>query len=276
MDGPGARLFQDLVDRPDGDIDLARAALAIAAEEYAGLRTGPYLAKLDALALDVEEAATGGDEMGVLAALIDRLGRVEGFRGNREDYGDPRNSFLNEVLDRRVGIPLSLSLVYMLVGKRVGLSMAGIAFPGHFLSRCDLDEGFVVLDAFDGGRQLSLEDCQQLLKSFSRDAPFEREMLEPASHRSILFRMLANLKGAYLKTGEERRALRALERMLMLAPGHPGLHRDRGLLLFELGRPEEALRDLEQYQELAPTKAAGDPAALALMAVAKKRRLSLN
>jgi regulator of sirC expression with transglutaminase-like and TPR domain len=276
MDGPGARLFQDLVDKPDGDIDLARAALAIAAEEYAGLETGPYLARLDALARDVEEASTGGDEMGILAALIDRLGRVEGFRGNREDYGDPRNSFLNEVLDRRVGIPLSLSLVYMLVGKRVGLTMGGIAFPGHFLSRCDLDEGFVVLDAFDGGRQLSLEDCQRLLQSFSRGASFEREMLEPASHRSILFRMLANLKGAYLKTGQEGRALRILERMLLLAPGHPGLHRDRGLLLFELGRAEEALRDLEQYQELAPTKAAGDPAALALMAVAKKRRLSLN
>ena len=276
MDAPGARLFHELVDRPDGDIDLAQAALAIAAEEYSGLRMGSYLARLDALARDVEEDATGGDEMGVLAALIDRLGRVEGFRGNREDYGDPRNSFLNEVLDRRVGIPLSLSLVYMLVGRRVGLTMAGIAFPGHFLSRCDLDEGFVVLDAFDGGRQLSLDDCQRLLHAFSREAPFEREMLEPASHRSILFRMLANLKGAYLKIGEEQRALRTLERMLLLAPGHPGLHRDRGLLLFELGRPDEALHDLEQYQELAPTKAAGDPAALTLMAVAKKRRLTLN
>ncbi|MHB8418961.1 MAG: SirB1 family protein [Myxococcales bacterium] len=276
MAGSGQRLFQDLVDCADDDIDLARAALAIAAEEYAGLEMRRYLARLDALARDVEEAATGGDEMGVLAALIDRLGRVEGFRGNREDYGDPRNSFLNEVLDRRVGIPLSLSLVYVLVGRRVGLSMAGIAFPGHFLSRCDLDEGFVVLDAFDGGRQLSLDDCQRLLQLVQRGAAFEREMLEPASHRSILFRMLANLKGAYLKAGEEGRALRTLEHMLLLAPGHPALHRDRGLLLFELDRSEEALRDLETYQELAPAKAAGDPAALALMAVAKKRRLSVN
>jgi regulator of sirC expression with transglutaminase-like and TPR domain len=162
------------------------------------------------------------------------------------------------------------------VGKRVGLSVAGVAFPGHFLSRCDLDEGFVVLDAFDGGRQLSLDDCERLLHSIQRDALFERDMLEPASNRSILFRMLANLKGACLKVGEGPRALRALERMLVLAPAHPGLLRDRGLLLFELDRCDEAMRDLELYQELAPGRAAGDPAALALMAVVKRRRLSIN
>ena len=276
MENAARRLFRELVDRPDDEIDLAKAALSIAAEEYPGLKMRGYLDRLDALARGIEDASTGGDEMGILATLIDRLGRLEGFRGNREDYGDPRNSFLNEVLERRVGIPLSLSLVYVLVGKRVGLSIAGVAFPGHFLSRCDLDEGFVVLDAFDGGKQLSLDDCQRLLHSIQRDALFERDMLEPASNRSILFRMLANLKGACLRVGEGQRALRALERMLVLAPAHLGLLRDRGLLLFELDRPDEAMRDLERYQELAPGRAAGDPAALALMAVVKRRRLSIN
>ncbi len=268
--------FRDLVDRPDGEIDLARAALAIAAEEYPGLTVPGYLTRLDALARGVEASTEGGDERGILAALIDRLGRVEGFRGNRDDYGDPRNSFLNEVLDRRVGIPLSLSLVYMLVGRRVGRTKTGIAFPRPVLSRCDLDAGFVVLDAFDGGKQLSLEDCQHLLQIVQRGASFEREMLEPASHRSILFRMLANLKTAFLRTGEGGRALRTLERMLELAPEHAGLHRDRGLLLFELDRPDESLKELERYQDLAPTKAAGDPAALAVFAIARRRRLSIN
>jgi len=150
MENAARRLFRELVDRPDDEIDLARAALAIAAEEYPGLRMRGYLERLDAMARGIEDAPPVVTTWGP-GALIDRLGRVEGFRGNREDYGDPRNSFLNEVLDRRVGIPLSLSLIYVLVGKRVGLSISGVAFPGHFLSRCDLDEGFVVLDAFDGG-----------------------------------------------------------------------------------------------------------------------------
>jgi len=276
MENAARRLFRELVDRPDDEIDLGRAALAVAAEEYPGLRMRGYLDRLDALARGIEDASTGGDEMGILATLIDRLGRLEGFRGNREDYGDPRNSFLNEVLERRVGIPLSLSLVYVLVGKRVGLSIAGVAFPGHFLSRCDLDEGFVVLDAFDGGKQLSLDDCQRLLHSIQRDALFERDMLEPASNRSILFRMLANLKGACLRVGEGQRALRALERMLVLAPAHPGLLRDRGLLLFELDRPDEAMRDLERYQELAPARAVNDRAVLAASALLRRGRAKLN
>ena len=277
MKDPAARLlFRRLLDQPDEDIDLARAALAIAAEEYPELLPTPYLDRLDALARDVEAVAGRSGSQSRLAALIDRLGRVERFHGNRESYDDPRNSYLNEVLDRRTGIPLTLSLVYVLVGRRLGLPMAGIAFPGHFLCRCDLEEGFVVLDAYDGGRQLSLDDCQKLLQSIQRNVTFDRDMLEPASNRSIVFRMLANLKGAYLRTDQRDRALSTLDRMLIIAPSHPSLFRDRGLLLFQLERFPEARESLERYQDLAPGRAAGDTGAMALLAVARRKRLSIN
>ncbi|MHB1845710.1 MAG: SirB1 family protein [Deltaproteobacteria bacterium] len=270
------RLFRQLVERPDSDIDLARAALALAADEYPGLDFESYLDRLDGLASAVRASAPSREPLELLGALIDQLGRVERFHGNREQYGDPKNSFLSDVLDRRTGIPLSLSLVYVLVGQRVGLSMAGIAFPGHFLCRCDLDEGFVVLDAFEGGRQLSVDDCQRLLRSIQRDVEFERDMLEPASRRAILFRMLANLKSAFFRSGEGGKAVRAVDQMLVLAPSHPGLLRDRGLLLYDLQRFDEAQRDLERYQELAPSRAAGDLAAQSLLAVSRRKRLMLN
>ncbi len=271
-----SRLFRDLVERPDAEIDLAQAALAVAADEYPGLDADGYQRRLDQLARAVERVAEGSDPLARLGALIDRLGRVERFRGNRDHYNDPRNSFLSDVLDRRTGIPLSLSLVYVIVGRRAGLSMEGVAFPGHFLARCDLDDGFVILDAFDGGRQLALDDCERLLHAIRRDASFDRELLEPASHRAILFRMLANLKGAWLAADEAPRALRTIERMLVIAPDHPGLLRDRGQVFFQLGRFPEALADLERYQELAPVRAAEDRAAAAWAALARRRRLSLN
>ncbi len=276
MAAAARKLFRHLVDRPDHEIDLARAALALAADEYPGLEANRYVDRLDELAHAVRESAPSREPLELLGALIDQLSRVERFHGNRTDYSDPRNSFLSDVLDRRTGIPLSLSLVYVLVGQRAGLSMAGIAFPGHFLARCNLDEGFVVLDAFDGGRQLSIDDCQRLLRSVQQEAEFDREMLEPASHRAILFRMLANLKSAFMRNGEGAKAVRALDTMLVLTPSHPNLLRDRGLLLYDLERFDDARRDLERYQELAPARAAQDAAAQTMLAVSRRRRLLLN
>lgn len=275
MDSTARRLFRFLIEQPDEEIDLARAALAVAAEEYQGLDTGHYQRRIDQLAEVVRRNVSDASEIGRLAGLIEYLANIEGFGGNRLAYEDPRNSFLNEVLDRRVGIPLSLSLVYVLVGRRAGLKMAGIAFPGHFLARCDLDDGFVVVDAFEQGRQLSLDDCRQLLRTTHREASFDRGLLEPAPNRTVLFRMLSNLKSLYLKSEDLPRALAALDRMVLITPNHPSVLRDRGLLHLKLARFPQALRDLERYQELAPDRAMADRPVLAASALMRRGKSRL-
>jgi len=269
------RLFKLLIEQPDSEIDLGRAALSIAAEEYPTLDTQAYIRKLDRLAERVRRTAEQSSRVGRLAALIDLLANVEGFSGNRAAYDDPRNSFLNEVLDRKIGIPISLSLIYVLVGWRAGLPMWGVAFPGHFLARCDLDDGFVIIDAFGSGRQLSLEDCRRLLRSTQRGSVFDATLLEPATNRGILFRMLANLKAAYLRRGDLGRALSALDRMLLIAPDHPSVWRDRGLLHLKLGRYPHALSDLDRYQELDPDRALGDSPVLAASALMRRGKSQL-
>ena len=278
VDSTARRLFRFLIEQPDEQIDLGRASLAIAAEEYAELDSLDYLRRIDRLAERVRRAALESSALGRLAALIEQLANVEGFAGNRAAYDDPRNSFLNDVLDRKLGIPISLSLVYVLVGRGVGLSMSGIAFPGHFLTRCDLDDGFVVVDAFDDGRQLSLDDCRRLLRTTQRETLFDRVLLEPAPNRTILFRMLSNLKALYLRDEDLPRALAALDRMVLITPNHPNVLRDRGLLHLKLnGRFPHALKDLERYQELAPDRAISDGpvlAAAALMRRGKSRLLN--
>jgi regulator of sirC expression with transglutaminase-like and TPR domain len=276
VDSAARRHFRRLIERPDAEIDLGQASLAIAAEEYPHLDPEAYARRIDDFGERVARAATRSGEVTRLAALIDLLGNVEGFDGNRSAYHDPRNSFLNEVLDRRVGIPLSLSLVYVLVGRRASLRMSGVAFPGHFLARCDLEDGFVIVDGYGGGRQLSLEDCKRLLNSSQRDAPFDDASLEPASNRAILFRSLANLKAAYLRRGDLVRTLLALDRMLLLAPDHPGVWRDRGLLHLELGRFPRALSDLDRYQELDPERAVADSPVLAASALMRGKSRFLN
>jgi len=275
VDSTARRLFRLLIEQPDADIDLGRAALAIAAEEYPGLDSQGYMRRVDRLAEAVRRSAKEPSKLARLAALIDLLANVEGFAGNRAAYEDPRNSFLNEVLERRVGIPITLSLVYVLVGRRAGLPMSGVAFPGHFLARCDLDDGFVVIDAFEAGRQLSLDDCKRLLSSTQRDAAFDSSVLEPASNRGILFRILANLKGAYLRRADFARALAALDRMLLIAPDHPSVWRDRGLLYLKLGSYPDALSDLDRYQELDPDRALADSPVLAASALMRRGKPQL-
>jgi regulator of sirC expression with transglutaminase-like and TPR domain len=276
VDSTARRLFRQLIEQPDSAIDLAQAALAIASEEYPHIEPQAYLRRIGQLGDRVERSAKEQGQLGRLASLIDLLANVEGFSGNRAAYEDPRNSFLNEVLDRRVGIPISLSLVYVLVGRHAGLPMSGIAFPGHFLARCDLDDGFVIIDAFGSGRQLSLDDCKRLLRSTQREATFDSAQLEPASNRGILFRVLANLKAAYLKRADYARALSALDRMLLIAPDHPSVWRDRGLLYLKLGRFPRALSDLDRYQELDPDRALGDSPVLAAAALMRGKSKFLN
>jgi len=246
--------FADLVQRPESEIDLATGALLIAAEEYPQLAVEPYLRRLDLLAERVRDR-TCGEPAGLV--VLQELGHVlfveEGFRGNSDAYYDPRNSFLNDVLDRKVGIPITLSVVFLEVGWRVGLPLVGVSFPGHFLVRYGGEALNLLVDPFAGGQVRFEDEAQHLLDGvYGGMVRLRPEFLQPASTREILFRILTNLKGIYLNARDDRRALATVEQLLVMRPTAAGEFRDRGMLLARAGRPEEAIADLERYLDFAP------------------------
>jgi regulator of sirC expression with transglutaminase-like and TPR domain len=239
---------------PESARALAEAALWLAAEEYPDLDVAAWLGRLDALgARGAARLAPGLDADAAAGALAGHLAGTEGFRGNAGDYYDPRNSFLNEVLERRLGIPITLSVVYMAVGARAGLAVRGIGLPGHFVVRVERGGRSRLLDPFDGGRRLAEADCEALIRRVHGPAARLRpEHLRPVSTREVLVRMLSNLKGVYTALGDWERALAAVDRLLLLAPGALGERRDRGALLVRLGRRAEAAGEWEAYIRQAP------------------------
>jgi regulator of sirC expression with transglutaminase-like and TPR domain len=216
---PRARLLA-LCRRPEAEIPLAEAALLIAAEEYAGLDVPAWLAHLDALGGRAAARIGATTDVETTAVVLNRLlFDEEGFRGNDRDYYDPRNSFLNEVLTRRLGIPITLSVVYLEVAARAGVRGSGIGFPGHFLVRLERHGDTRLLDPFHGGRRLGEADCQALLQRLHGDAAhLDPRHLQPVTAQQILVRMLGNLRGIYLARRDWGRTLAALERMLLVDP----------------------------------------------------------
>ena len=246
--------FTELVQTGGDGFALDRAALLIAAEEYRELSIESYLSKLDGLAERVASHLHGdAGPHETLTRMRTVLVEEEGFSGNTEDYNDPRNSFLNDVLDRRLGIPIALSTVYMEVGRRIGFCLQGIGFPGHFLIKHCTPSEEIVVDPFHTGRIMADADLQsQLDTNFGGRIRHEPKLLATITSREFLFRMLANLKSIYVRARDTERALAAVERMLVLAPENSREHRDRGVLLAQLDRPLEALSVLAKYRELEP------------------------
>src|SRR5690554_2878962 len=252
---PAARAqFAAMASAADEEIDLAATALVIAAEEYPQLSLSKYLAELDRLADRVRERLAGETApLLVLQEVGEVLFGEEGFRGNAEAYYDPRNSFLNDVLDRRVGIPISLSLVYLEVGWRLGLPLRGVSFPGHFLVRYEGEVVRTLIDPFDGGRVRFEDQAQELLdRVYGGLVRLQPDFLQSTGKRDMLVRLLKNLKAIYLNTREDRKALAAIERILLIRPNAVGELRDRGMLLARTGRVGEAIADLESYLDSAP------------------------
>ena len=235
-------------------IDLARAALAVAREEYPELDEGRYLRMLDELASGVHAGLPSG------ASIERRVGRLNtylfhelGFDGNKTDYYDPRNSFLNEVIDRRTGIPLTLCILYMEVGRRCGLRVDGVGFPGHFLCKVHLDEGELVVDPFSRGQLLGVDEIKRRLQAAVGDqVKFDARVLRAAKPREILVRMLQNLRSVYSERNDMPRALSAVDRLLLLAPENIRGLRERAQLCEQLGGPLAAVRDLEKVLQLEP------------------------
>jgi len=227
----------------------------IAAEEYPQLSVDLYLARLDQVAEEVKDRlANETAPLVVLQDLLKTLYERRKFGGNRKAYYDPRNSFLNDVLDRGVGIPLTLGIVLLEIGWRLGLPLEGVNFPGHFLVRYAGNEVRLLIDPFDKGRIRFEDEAQKLLdQAYGGAVSMREEFLRSASRRDMLARLLTNLKGIYSKIGDDRRALAVVERLLMITPTSPTESRARGILLARLGRHEDAVQQLEAYLRVSPS-----------------------
>jgi regulator of sirC expression with transglutaminase-like and TPR domain len=237
--------------------ELGPASLTIARIEYPALEPLRYLDLLDEMgeraAQRLGSAAISSSE--TIQAFNEYLYDEERFGGNRDHYDDPRNSFLNEVLDRRTGIPITLAVVYLEVARRAGLTITGVNFPGHFLLRAPggMAGDDLIIDPFHGGALLSEFDCRQLLRNHVGDeAAFDRSLLAPATRHDIVVRMLVNLKRLYVRMRSFPQA-RFISTLLLTAdPSAVHELRDRGLLAYHLEDFSSALRDLEEYLRLSP------------------------
>lgn len=248
------RLFAEMVSRNDEDINLAEAALLYAKEEYPDLDIEKYLRKINLIAEEINKNLSRGNDPNYLIGEINTyLFAVAGFRGNRGDYYDPKNSFLNDVLDRKKGIPIMLSVLYMEIANRLGLNLKGVGFPGHFIVKYSGPEGEILIDPFNEGRTLSHKDCQDILdRVYNGGVEFQRYMLEPSTKKQILVRMLNNLKNIYWSSKNYLKALSIVEFILLLTPDSVTEIRDRGMIYYQLECFSQALLDFEKYLRIYP------------------------
>lgn len=254
---PQAERFGQIVSGPDEAINLAEAALLIAAEEYRDLDIAAYLTRLDEMAATLKRRLRADiSPADTIIALNRFLFDENGFTGNAADYYDPRNSFFNEVLDRKRGVPLTLALVYIEIGRRIGLPVQGISFPAHFLVKCRLREGTVVLDPYAKGVSLSFDDLRRRLKALHNGVEPPKSvmagMLGAASNKDILVRMLRNLRGIYSHHKEWLKALTATDRIISVTPEAAEEYRDRGMIYLNLECFRAALFDLQAYLKMLP------------------------
>jgi len=237
--------FKDLVKAPE--IDLAGAALAVARIEHPDLVPEPSLARLDELATR-STAATIADRRRAVERLCDFLFGETGFRGNADDYYDPRNSCLNDVLDRRLGIPITLSVLLMEVGRRVGLEILGIGLPGHFCAGTRLGDEIVLLDPFGGGRRLERREAEAIAsRAVGRQVELTDAHFVPATKAQIVVRMLRNLQGIYARREDWGKALAVIDRLLVVEADAPMHLRDRGTVLVKLGELHRGASEWERY-----------------------------
>ena len=252
--------WERLVAAPPQDVSLAEGALLIAATEYEGLDVDGYITRLDEMGFELRKRLRSDvSTTEALIALNRYVFEELGFTGNSEDYYDPRNSFLNDVIDRKLGIPITLSVVYIEIGARVGLKLEGVSFPSHFLVKCAVREGAVILDPYARGASLGVGDLQERLKAVVKDiepdAALVASLLGPASPKDILARVLRNLRAIYETRKEPLKALTASNRIIALAPGAPDEYRDRGELYAGLECLRAAVEDFRQYLKLRPQAA---------------------
>ncbi|MFY2762711.1 SirB1 family protein [Arenimonas sp. MALMAid1274] len=241
----------------DDELPLLDTALLIARDEYPDLDAAGYTAQVDTYAEALRPQLDRDIDLPARLTAINRYLFDElGFAGNNVQYDDPRNSYLNQVVDRKLGIPISLAVIQIEVTRRLGMALEGISFPGHFLVRLPVDDGILVLDPYNKGRPVSAEELRERASPhLGGQPPDDQQLLQilaPATHRMILMRMLRNLKGLYLEQGDWERVARSADRLLKLSPDTAEALRDRGLAYRELGHVKGAREDLTRYLQLLP------------------------
>lgn len=259
----------------DEKIDLIRGALVIARTEYPDLDIEEYAGRIERMARRAAALASDLDPQRALAALNQVVFEQANLRGNREDYYDPRNSFLNDVLDRGLGIPITLSIIYMEVAGRIGFHLVGVGMPGHFLLKHYSAEGQErLIDCFNRGDILSRQDCQTRLDEiYSGEMKLRPEFLHPISRRQILTRMLNNLKTVYLSTRNFRKALLVADLILVIYPQSAEDLKQRGLLRYSMAMHSLAAEDLDAYLKVAPK--ASDAEEIRQMTISIRRMMAL-
>lgn len=256
MTARSRRTFEELVTLPDLAIPIAETALLLACEEYPQLSPRPYLDRLDDMAEDIDGRLKGyRSPLDTIGAINDVLFVEYGFRGNSAEYYDPRNSFLNDVLDRRTGIPITLSAVYMEVASRIGLRIEGVGIPGHFIVKHVADGDETFLDPFNSGAVLTRTQCLERVRRTSSGARDAERWLRRVTHRQMVARMLHNLKVIYVSGGAVDKALVMLELLVLTDPAEPGLYKERGMLRLQLRQFGPAGRDLARYLKIRPDAA---------------------
>ena len=243
------------VKRPEPAMDLARTALIVAAESDPDVDVDGVIHTLDSWAGELERRCDPEwNNLQKLARLRSFVFEELGFKGERRDYYNPGNSLLHEVVKNRRGVPLTLSIVFMEIGWRLGIPFEGVGFPGHFMVRLTGEPGDLILDPFEHGCSIHEEDCRRILQEVTGGAlEFNEDLLASVTKHDMIRRLLHNLKGAYLRLGDDERALSAVERLLLIAPGDAHELRDAGLLLFRMQRYGRALDRLEAYLATKPT-----------------------
>ncbi|BAU66320.1 hypothetical protein STA3757_37240 [Stanieria sp. NIES-3757] len=246
--------FYQEINRADEDINLAKASLYYAQAEYPSLNIEDYLNKLDTIAEEIQARLPQRRyPLKVINTINNYIFDDLKFKGNQQDYYNPANSFLNEVIDCRTGIPISLSVLYLEIAKRIDFPMVGIGMPGHFLIRPEFEEAGIFIDVFNQGEILFQQDCAERLRQlYPQPIKLEPRFLAAVSSRQILARMLTNLKYIYLNRKQYSKVLAVIDGILMLFPDHPNELRDRGLLYYELDQWDKACLDLEYYLAMLP------------------------
>ena len=248
-------------DIDDDRIDLLRASLVIAQTEYPDLDIEQQVALVDAIATKIRKQLLPESSIAEMIAVLNRTLFLEmAFRGNRDDYYDPRNSFLNDVLFRRLGIPITLSVVYMEVARRIGLPLVGVGMPGHFLLKIyDIEGRQILIDPFNSGAMINAADCEQRMRQiYAGQLQFKPEYLLPVSRRQILTRMLNNLRHIYMSARQFRKTLAIVDLVLAIYPRSPEDVKQRAMLRYSVGQLSGALIDLNQYLKMNPDASDAD------------------
>jgi regulator of sirC expression with transglutaminase-like and TPR domain len=241
--------FERAVAPPENEIELARAALLIATDEYPDLDLDRYLNRLAAMAEQVRPyLPEGRNPQACLETLNRYLFGELGFRGNRNNYYDPRNSYLNDVLDLKLGLPIALSIIYLAVGRHLGLPLFGVGLPGHFVVKWEDARAQVLVDPFDGGEIINRARVQSIVRdTYHPHARFDPEWLQGVDARYILVRLLNNLKALFMHGQDYVRAWRIVDKLLILDPRSRENIRDMGLLSIRVGAFRQAASFLEEY-----------------------------